>query len=204
MDPQAFIFFGRSGSGKGTQAKLLVEALKEKTGREVLYVETGQRFREFKTGETLSSELTKEVIELLKQNEEKNFIFIFDHLEEITSSTADTLSFLSTLAVVFGAGHPFMFALAVALGCDSFDSAAYSIFARQDRYMTNYGTRKLDQLEYFPCSCPICNKNTPSKIREMPKAERQEQLARHNLHISFREIKHIKQSIIEGINLHFI
>jgi 7-cyano-7-deazaguanine tRNA-ribosyltransferase len=31
---------------------------------------------------------------------------------------------------LFGAGHPFMFALAVALGCDLFDSAAYAIYAR--------------------------------------------------------------------------
>jgi 7-cyano-7-deazaguanine tRNA-ribosyltransferase len=99
---------------------------------------------------------------------------------------------------LFGAGHPFMFALAVALGCDIFDSAAYSIFARQDRYMTRYGTRRLDQLEYLPCSCPVCIKSTPNKFREMPKAEREEQLARHNLYISFAEIKLIKQSIIEG------
>jgi len=63
MEPQAFIFFGRSGSGKGTQAKLLIEYLKGHNGRPVLYVETGQRFREFKNGPTLSSKLTKEVME---------------------------------------------------------------------------------------------------------------------------------------------
>ena len=47
---------------------------------------------------------------------------------------------------LFGAGHPFMFALAVALGCDLFDSAAYAIYAKQDRYMTAYGTSKLREL----------------------------------------------------------
>ncbi|MBS7654347.1 tRNA guanosine(15) transglycosylase TgtA, partial [Candidatus Bathyarchaeota archaeon] len=35
---------------------------------------------------------------------------------------------------LFGAGHPLIFSLAVALGCDIFDSAAYSLFARENRY----------------------------------------------------------------------
>ncbi|HEC30731.1 MAG TPA: hypothetical protein ENI66_01815 [Candidatus Yonathbacteria bacterium] len=61
--PQAFIFFGRSGSGKGTQAKLLIKYLEENTQRKVLYIETGERFREFKVGESFSSKLTKEVME---------------------------------------------------------------------------------------------------------------------------------------------
>jgi 7-cyano-7-deazaguanine tRNA-ribosyltransferase len=56
---------------------------------------------------------------------------------------------------LFGAGHPFMFTLVVAMGCDFFDSAAYALFARDDRYMTEYGTSRLNELEYFPCSCPV-------------------------------------------------
>ncbi|MFQ5999472.1 MAG: tRNA guanosine(15) transglycosylase TgtA, partial [Candidatus Bathyarchaeia archaeon] len=99
---------------------------------------------------------------------------------------------------LFGAGHPFMFALAVALGCDLFDSAAYAIYAREDRYMTEYGTTKLDELEYFPCSCPVCIRNDPQSVRAMPKIERQEMLAKHNLHASFSELKRIKQAIMEG------
>ncbi|NIM45993.1 MAG: tRNA-guanine transglycosylase, partial [Nitrososphaeria archaeon] len=39
---------------------------------------------------------------------------------------------------LFGAGHPLMFSLAVAMGCDLFDSAAYSIYAKENRYMTEY------------------------------------------------------------------
>jgi len=99
---------------------------------------------------------------------------------------------------LFGAGHPFMFALAVALGCDFFDSAAYSIYAREDRYMTEYGTFKLSELEYFPCSCPVCIKNDPKSVMAMPKVERQVILAEHNLHVSFSELRRIKQTIIEG------
>jgi 7-cyano-7-deazaguanine tRNA-ribosyltransferase len=99
---------------------------------------------------------------------------------------------------LFGAGHPFMFALAVALGCDLFDSAAYALFARQDRYLTDSGTTRLDELEYFPCSCPVCNKTDPETVKALPKEERQKLLAEHNLHVSFCELRRIKQAIVEG------
>ena len=99
---------------------------------------------------------------------------------------------------LFGAGHPFMFALAVALGCDLFDSAAYALFARQDRYLTDSGTTRLDTLKYFPCSCPACSKTDPETVRAMPKEERQRLLAEHNLHVSFYELRRIKQAITEG------
>jgi len=51
---------------------------------------------------------------------------------------------------LFGAGHPSMFALAVSLGCDLFDSAAYALYARENRYMTENGTWRLNELDYFP------------------------------------------------------
>lgn len=57
---------------------------------------------------------------------------------------------------LFGAGHPMMFSLAVALGCDLFDSASYALYAREGRYMTVRGTYHLDELQYLPCSCPVC------------------------------------------------
>jgi len=91
-----------------------------------------------------------------------------------------------------------MFALAVALGCDMFDSAAYALFARQDRYMTDTGTLRLREIEYFPCSCPMCTRASPTEVKAMPKPRRQEFLARHNLHVSLAEIKAVKQSIVEG------
>lgn len=62
MTPQTFIFFGPSGSGKGTQAKLLIDKLKEKDSREVLYIETGQRFRDFSTEASFTSKMAKEVM----------------------------------------------------------------------------------------------------------------------------------------------
>ena len=99
---------------------------------------------------------------------------------------------------LFGAGPPMMFALAVALGCDMFDSAAYAIYARDDRYMTVRTTEHLADLEYFPCSCPVCAANTPEDLRGMDDDERERALAEHNLYVSFEEIRTVKQAIRQG------
>jgi len=99
---------------------------------------------------------------------------------------------------LFGAGHPFMFSLAVALGCDLFDSAAYSIFARGDRYLTEHGTTRLEKLEGLPCSCPVCAKKDLKDLMDMSKGERERDLTRHNLYVCFAEMREIKQAIVEG------
>ncbi len=99
---------------------------------------------------------------------------------------------------LFGAGHPFMFSLAIALGCDFFDSAAYAIYARENRYMTETGTVRLKELEFFPCACPKCSSKTPNQVSELPQKERQVFIAEHNLYACFTEIKRIKQAIREG------
>jgi len=60
MTPKTFIFIGRSGCGKGTQAQLLIEHLrKADPEREIYYLETGQSFRNFLTENTLSAKLSK-------------------------------------------------------------------------------------------------------------------------------------------------
>jgi 7-cyano-7-deazaguanine tRNA-ribosyltransferase len=99
---------------------------------------------------------------------------------------------------LFGAGHPMMFSLAVALGCDIFDSASYALYARNGRYMTPQGTAKLEDLEYFPCNCPSCYKNTPEKARRLLLPEREQFLASHNLHSCFTELQTVKQAILDG------
>lgn len=64
MNPQTFIFIGRSGCGKGTQAELLQQKLREKTPETpIFYLETGERFREYIRKETYSSNLSKEVMD---------------------------------------------------------------------------------------------------------------------------------------------
>ncbi len=99
---------------------------------------------------------------------------------------------------LFGAGHPMMFALAVALGCDLFDSAAYALYARDDRYLTVRGTERLETLDYLPCECPICVEFTPAELRTLTDDERETRLAEHNLYVSFGELRRIKQAIRRG------
>jgi len=99
---------------------------------------------------------------------------------------------------LFGAGHPIFFSLAVLMGCDLFDSAAYALFAKADRYMTAEGTIRLEELCEFPCNCQVCTKYSPRELREMEKDERAKVLALHNLSVSLVEVRRIKQAIVEG------
>ncbi len=93
---------------------------------------------------------------------------------------------------LFGAGHPIIFPLAVALGCDLFDSAAYVLYAKGGRYITADGTRKLDDLQYLPCSCPVCSSYSVRELREDL-----DLLAAHNLWVTFEEMRIVKQSIVD-------
>ncbi|MCD4846447.1 MAG: tRNA guanosine(15) transglycosylase TgtA [Methanosarcinales archaeon] len=97
---------------------------------------------------------------------------------------------------LFGAGHPMVFALAVALGCDLFDSAAYALFAKDGRYITAQGTYHINDMKYLPCSCPICSAHTAVEIAASP--DKVELLARHNLYVTFEEIRRVKQAIRDG------
>jgi adenylate kinase len=64
MSPQTFVFIGRSGCGKGTQAELLQKLLKEKDPEsEIFYLETGQEFRDFIGTPGYSNELAKVIQE---------------------------------------------------------------------------------------------------------------------------------------------
>lgn len=61
---QTFIFFGRSGSGKGTQANLLIEYLNKNKTNGNLYIETGQKFRNFiSQEENHTSQMTRKVLD---------------------------------------------------------------------------------------------------------------------------------------------
>ena len=97
---------------------------------------------------------------------------------------------------LFGAGHPMMFALAVALGCDLFDSAAYALYAKDRRYITSRGTYHIDNMKYLPCSCPVCMSHTAEELKKAHNCT--ELLARHNLYVTFEEVREVKQAIWEG------
>lgn len=99
---------------------------------------------------------------------------------------------------LMGAGHPMIFALAAAIGCDLFDSAAYILYAEDDRLLSTRGTYKLENLQEMPCSCEVCTKYTPDDLRAMDKKERRDLIAIHNLHVSFAELRLVRQAIYEG------
>jgi 7-cyano-7-deazaguanine tRNA-ribosyltransferase len=99
---------------------------------------------------------------------------------------------------LFGAGHPLIFPLAVALGCDFFDSSAYVKYAKDNRMIFSWGTEKLEDLYELPCNCPICCKYSASEFKKMPSKERVIEIAKHNLYISFTEIKKIRNAIANG------
>ena len=99
---------------------------------------------------------------------------------------------------LMGAGHPMVFALAVAMGCDLFDSAAYILYANKDRFMMPDGTLKLENLIEMPCSCKICTEHTVDELKQMPQEKRAKLIAEHNLYISFAEIRRIRQAIVDG------
>lgn len=99
---------------------------------------------------------------------------------------------------LFGAGHPMVFPMAALLGCDMFDSASYAKYAREERVMYPTGTRFLSDLHDLACDCPSCSRTSVAELRQMEPGERTRRIAEHNLHISLREIKKVKNAIHEG------
>jgi len=83
------IFIGRSGCGKGTQADLLKERIvkEDHRKRKILYIETGDRFREFVRGKSFSSKLSKIIYD--RDARQPDFLatvmwseILINHLEE--------------------------------------------------------------------------------------------------------------------------
>jgi len=99
---------------------------------------------------------------------------------------------------LFGAGHPLTIPLAVALGCDTFDSASYILYARDNRYMHPNGTSRLDNLTYLACQCPVCINMTVREFIDLKQDEKIVELAKHNLYVLRSEVLSVKQAIMEG------
>jgi 7-cyano-7-deazaguanine tRNA-ribosyltransferase len=99
---------------------------------------------------------------------------------------------------LFGAGHPLTIPLAIALGCDTFDSASYMLYAKDSRYMTPNGTVRLDELAYLSCQCPVCSSHTLQELHKMEMDKRTVEIAKHNLHILKAEVDAVKQAIMDG------
>ncbi len=97
---------------------------------------------------------------------------------------------------LFGAGHPSMFALAAAMGCDLFDSAAYALSAKEGRYLTTHGSFRIDELSDLPCACNVCRTHTAEELRSA--VDRERLLALHNLFVTVAEISRVRQAIFDG------
>ena len=99
---------------------------------------------------------------------------------------------------LFGAGHPLTIPFAIALGCDTFDSASYMLYAKQERYITEDGTRHLKDIVIFSCGCEVCSKYTPRELNQLESKEKIDKIALHNLYAIKTEVDKVKQAIYEG------
>ncbi len=99
---------------------------------------------------------------------------------------------------LFGCGHPVLFPLAAALGCDLFDSSAYAKYARDNRYLTPTGTLHLEHVAESICHCPVCTDHPPKELLRLDDHDRIKALAGHNLHVTFTELRRVRQAIREG------
>jgi 7-cyano-7-deazaguanine tRNA-ribosyltransferase len=123
--------------------------------------------------------------------------YLFSPLVEMIVNARKSMPYSMPLHL-FGAGHPLTLPLSVALGCDTFDSASYMLYAKKERYMTERGTLQLERMTYLPCSCSVCNGTTVNDLRATPREERVRKIALHNLHVLRADVLRCKEAICEG------
>ncbi len=81
MQPQTFVFIGRSGCGKGTQAELLEENLKKNYPESpIFYLETGQGFRDFITKDSYTSKLSEKMYKMAEAQPSFLAIWMWTHM----------------------------------------------------------------------------------------------------------------------------
>ena len=122
----------------------------------------------------------------------------FEKLAEVIIASKKGLD-ISKPVHLFGCGHPMLFALASFLGCDLFDSASYAKFASRDSLMFTWGTKNLEELEEMPGEFSAAPGLTVKELKKMEKKARQKIIAKHNLIVSFTEIRRVKQAIYDGL-----
>lgn len=108
------------------------------------------------------------------------------------NSRADSLLYAPALAT------PENLSLLVYMGVDIADETLPTIKGYQDIYLTNSGEYHLDRMHEFPCSCPVCSRNTPPGLIKLPKKERAEALSSHNVLKLGEEMRTIREHIRSG------
>ena len=99
---------------------------------------------------------------------------------------------------IFGCGHPMLFPMCIALGADLFDSAAYALFAKDGRILSEEGTHRIDTLVEWPTHSRQISNLTPNDVREMEKSDRTALLAKHNLEVTQRELARCREAVRNG------
>jgi adenylate kinase len=90
MIPKTFLFIGRSGAGKGTQAKLLAEHLLTLSANvPVYYLETGARFREFIKSDSYASRCSKEMYD--RAERQPDFLAIWVWADLLIKNFTDSM-----------------------------------------------------------------------------------------------------------------
>ena len=79
MNPQTYIFIGRSGCGKGTQAELLEKYLESK-GDRIFYLESGAKFRNFVSQSGYTAKLSNDIMKRGELQPAFLAIHIWSHL----------------------------------------------------------------------------------------------------------------------------
>lgn len=67
MQPITVLFFGPQGAGKGTQVKLLMDVLKERSKRGIIHIDMGQLLRNMIAKGGHTAELTNEIVSVGKR-----------------------------------------------------------------------------------------------------------------------------------------
>jgi len=81
MKLHTFVFIGRSGCGKGTQAKLLDQVIKDQDPNTPIYhLETGQKFRDFIAEDGYTNELSRAVMKSGKRQPDFLAVWMWSHL----------------------------------------------------------------------------------------------------------------------------
>lgn len=101
----------------------------------------------------------------------------------------------SSVVHAFGAGHPMFFPLLFLLGVDVVDSSAYIKYAREDRILNETGTIDLRTISEELPSSPFLDGYSVKELQETEKEERERALALHNLYVSVKEIRKIREQI---------
>ena len=98
---------------------------------------------------------------------------------------------------VYGLGGHVYQPLLLYLGVDSFDSTSFIKSAGKRRYLVpGFGgtiLREIDELDYLPCSCPVCCDRRLAEIRQQ-----RDLLARHNLWALAIELRRFRYVVESG------